>query len=129
MVMDYLVYLNFFMFGWIACQFYTTWKLRQALKKVAEENGMSLEEMAEKYFAMNGVNVIKVPNYFTETNGNSILLYNKDTGDFISQACNIEELADNVYKFNKVKFALVNHDNTQVWFVEGKVENDIKNIE
>jgi hypothetical protein len=117
------------MFGWIACQFYTTWKLRQALKKVAEENGMSLEEMAEKYFAMNGVNVIKVPNYFTETNGNSILLYNKDTGDFISQACNIEELADNVYKFNKVKFALVNHDNTQVWFVEGKVENDIKNIE
>lgn len=126
--MDYLAYLNFFIFGWIACQAYMTWKLRQALKKVAEQNGMSLEEMAEKYFAMNGVSVIKVPNYFTETNGNSILLYNKDTGDFISQACNIDELADNVYKFNKIKFALVKHNDNQFWFVDGKVETDLKNI-
>jgi hypothetical protein len=128
MVMDYLAYLNFFIFGWIACQAYMTWKLRQALKKVAEQNGMSLEEMAEKYFAMNGVSVIKVPNYFTEINGNSILLYNKDTGDFVSQASNVQELAENVYKFNKISFATVDHDEKLVWFVEGKVCDDLKEI-
>ena len=129
MVMDALIYFHLFLAGWVSCHFYMVWKLRQALKKVAEDNGMSLEEMAEKYFAMNGVNVIKVPNYFTEINGTSILLYNKDTGDFISQAYSIDELADKVYKFNKVKFALVNHNDQQYWFVEGKVENDLKNIQ
>jgi len=129
MVMDALIYFQIFLAGWVCCHFYMVWKLRQALKKVAEDNGMSLEEMAEKYFAMNGVNVIKVPNYFTETNETSILLYNKDTGDFISQAYSIDELADKVYKFNKVKFALVNHNDQQYWFVEGKVENDLKHIQ
>ena len=126
--MDYLAYLNFFIFGWIACQAYMAWKVRQALKKVAEDNGMTLEEMAEKYFAMNGVNVIQVPNYFTELSGNSILLYNKDTGDFVSQASSLEELAQNVYNFNKVKFATVKHVDKDIWFVEGKIEKDLQNI-
>jgi len=105
------------------------WKLRNALKKVAEQNGLSLEEMAENYFEMNGVRTIKVPNFYTETNGSSILLYNKDTGDFVSQALSLDELADNVYKFNKVNFAVVNHNDLQFWFVEGKIKNDLKDIE
>lgn len=129
--MDIFIYINIFIAGWISCQAYLAYKLRKALRKVAEDNGMSLEEMADKYFAMNGVNVnvIKVPNYFTESTGNSILLYSKDTGDFISQAYSIDELAQKVYEFNKVKFAVVNHDNQQFWFVEGKVESDLNNIE
>lgn len=128
--MDLIVYLNIFMFGWISCQVYIAWKLRRALKKVAEENGLTFEELANSFLETKGIetNVIRVPNYFTEINGNSILLYNKDTGDFISQACNIDELADNVYKFNKIKFALVKHNDNQFWFVDGKVETDLKNI-
>lgn len=129
--MDILVFFNVFLFGWVSCQFYLTWKLRRALKKVAEDNGMSLEELANTFLQTKGIeaNVIKVPNFFTESNGNTILLYSKDTGDFISQACSIDELAENVYKFNKVNFALVNHNDKQFWFVEGKVENDLKKIE
>lgn len=126
--MDILIYINVFLLGWIGCRVYVAWKVRQALKKVAEENGMTLEEMAEKYFAMNGVNVIQVPNYFTELSGNSILLYNKDTGDFVSQASSLEELAQNVYNFNKVKFATVKHVDKDIWFVEGKIEKDLQNI-
>ena len=92
---------------------------------------MSLEEMADTYLGANGVtvNVKKIPNYFTELNGSSILLYSKDTGDFISQAYSIEELAQKVYEFNKIKFAIVNHNDKQFWFVEGKVENDLQNTE
>ena len=128
MVMDILIYFHIFLAGWVSCHFYMVWKLRNALKKVAEENGLSLDEMAENYFEMKGVKTIFVPNYFTETNGNSILLYNKDTGDFVSQAMSLDELAQNVYQFNKIVFALVKHNNQQYWFVEGKVENDLKQI-
>lgn len=129
--MDLIVYANIFALGWISCQTYLAWKLRRALKKVAEDNGMSLEELASAFLEPQGIqtNMTKVPNYFTEPNGSSILLYNKDTGDFTGQAYTVEELAENLYKFDKIKLALVKHDNQQYWFVEGKVENELKEIE
>lgn len=128
--MDILGYINVFIFGWVCCHFYMVWKLRQALKKVAKDNGLTLDEMVETLSVDTRLKTyITVPNYFTETNGNSILLYNKDTGDFVSQAMSLDELAENVFKFNKVVFALVKHNDEQYWFVEGKVENDLKNIE
>lgn len=127
--MEALVYFQIFLAGWVSCHFYMAWKLRNTLKKVAEDNGMTLDEMAEKYLQMQGVRTITVPTYFTETNGNSILLYNKDTGDFVSQAPSLDGLAENVYYFNKVVFALVKHNEQQYWFVEGKVENDLKSIQ
>lgn len=130
MIMDFIVYANIFALGWISCQAYIAWKLRRALKKVAEDNGMSLEELASTFFETQGIqtSVTKVPNYFTEPNGSSILLYSKDNGDFIGQANTVEELAENLYKYDKVKFALVNHNEMQYWFVDGKVETDLKNI-
>lgn len=129
--MDILVFINGIIFGWILGQAYVAYKLRKALKRVAEENGMTLEELVE---AAQGVEtsaskVINVPNLFTEVSGNSIMLYNKDTGMFMGQAKSVEELAENLYKFDKVKFALVNHDERQFWFVEGKIKNDLKEIE
>lgn len=131
MIMDLIVYANIFALGWISCQAYLAWKLRQALKKVAEDNGMSLEDLANNFFQSQGIQtfVTKVPNYFTETNGSSILLYSKDTGDFIGQADSVEELAKNLYAYDKVKVALVSHEGKQFCFVEGKVENEVKNIE
>jgi hypothetical protein len=129
--MDILVFINGIILGWILGQAYVAWKLRQALKKVAEENGMTLEELAESVQGIESsvTKVINVPNLFTEVSGNSIMLYNKDTGKFMGQAKSVEELAENLYKFDKVKFALVNHDERQFWFVEGKIKNDLKEIE
>jgi len=127
--MEALIYFQIFLAGWVCCHFYIIWKLRQALRKVAEDNGMTLGEMAETFLETRGIQTITVPNYFTETNGSSILLYNKDTGDFVSQALSLDELAENVYQFNRVKFALVKHNDLQVWFVEGKIKNDLKELE
>ena len=124
--MDILVLLQVFGLGWVCCHFFMVYKLRKALKKVAEDNNMTLDELAE---GLSGIKTIKVPNFYTETSGNSILLYNKDTGKFMGQANTIEELAENIYKFEKVKFALVNHDSKQVWFVEGKIRNDLKELQ
>jgi len=127
---DILVLFQGFLFGWVCCRFYMAYKLRNALKKVAEDNGLTLDELADTFLKTQGVNtaLIKVPNYFTEVNGSSILMYCKDSGDFIGQANTIDELADNLYKFDKIKFALVYHEDKNVWFVEGKVENDLKHI-
>lgn len=128
MTMEALIYFQIFLGGWVSCHFYMVWKLRNALKKVAQENGLSLEEMAESFSPNSRINLYSVPNYFTEKNGSSIMLYNKDTGKFVGQALTLEELAQNVYQFDKVVFALVKHDEQQYWFVEGKVENDLKEI-
>ncbi len=126
--MEALVFFQVFLLGWVSCHFYMVWKLRNALKKVAQENGLSLEEMAESFAPDTQLTKYTIPNYFTETNGSSILLYNKDTGDFVSQAVSLDELAQNVYQFNKIVFALVKHNDQQYLFVEGKVENDLKQI-
>lgn len=130
MNMEVLALLQAFLAGWVSCHFYIAWKMRQSLKKVAEENGMTLDELADTFLQSQGVRsqVIKVPNYFTEINGSSILLYNKDTGEFIGQANTVEELAENLFKYDKVPFALVNHSDKKFWFVEGKVENNLKEI-
>lgn len=129
--MEIFTYINIFIAGWISCQFFIAWKLRRALKKIADEHGLTLEELSETMSDDSNLpkNIIRVPNYFTENTSNSILLYNKDTGDFVSQAYTIDELADNVYKFNKVKFAYVAHGDTKCWFVEGKVKDNLKEIE
>jgi hypothetical protein len=69
-----------------------------------------------------------VPTLFTEMTKNSILLYNKDTGKFLAQAETFDELANNVFKFNNIDFAVVKHDEQLFWFVEGKVKNDLQDI-
>lgn len=128
--MEIIILLSVFLFGWFAGQVYVGFKLRQAIRKVAEDNGMTLEELQEIFSESKGLGkVIKVPNLFTENNDNSILLYNKDTGCFVAQAATLDQLAEDVYKFDKIKFALVKHDSKEFWFVEGKVKNDLKEIE
>ena len=126
--MEILIYFQIFVAGWISCHFYMAWKLYQALKKIAEENGLTINDITEKITQTTKIKTITFPNYFTETSGSSILLYNKDTGDFVSQAVSLDELAQNLYEFHKVLCALVKHNNQHYWFVEGKVQNDFKEI-
>jgi type II secretory pathway pseudopilin PulG len=123
-----LIVVNVFILGYIIGQSVMAYKIRATLRKLAEDNGMDFDEMERTFLSNSNVNVIKVPNLFTETNRNSILLYNKDTGKFVAQAETFDELAENVYKFNNIKFALVTHDDQMFWFVEGKVKNDLQDL-
>jgi hypothetical protein len=128
---EILVLSQVFLFGWVSCHFYIAYKIRKTMKKIAEDNGMNFEDLVQTLSDDEKVSksVIKVPNLFTEFTKNSILLYNKDTGKFLAQGETLEELADMVYKFNNIKFAYVNHNENKVWFVEGKVRNDLKELE
>ena len=128
MIMEILVLIQVFILGWVCHSFYMAYKVRRILKNVAEENGLTLQEMTDRILQDENITV-KVPNYFTEKLNDNIMLYNKDTGKFTGQARTMEELAENFYKFEKVKYALVNHDSLQFWFVEGKIRKDLKEIE
>ena len=117
---------NVFALGYIIGQSVMAYRVRSTLRKIAEDNGMNFDEMENRFLDnKTKVNVVKVPNMFTELSANSILLYNKDTGNFVAQAETFDELAKNVYKFNNIKFALVKHDDQLYWFVEGKVRTDV----
>jgi len=131
-MLDLLVLVQVFILGWVCHAFYMAYKMRKLIKKIAEENGMSIDELSDELEKSNNasrVNVTKVPNLFTEAVDNSIMLYNKDTGKFMGQASTVEGLAEQLYKFNKIKFALVDHDSKHYWFVEGKIKNDLKDLE
>jgi hypothetical protein len=128
---DILVLFQGFLLGWVLHSFYVAYKMRKIVKKILEDNNLTLEDLDSVLDSKNNSNlkIINVPNLFTEMAGNSIMLYNKDTGNFMCQATTVEDLADNLYKFNKVKFALVQHDSKEVWFVEGKVKDNLKDLE
>lgn len=118
-----------FFLGYIVGQTAMALKVRNTLKQLAKDNGINYEEMEERFLKDNKPVTIKVPTLFTESNKNSILLYSKDTGKFISQAETFDELASNVYTFNNINFAMVKHGEELFWFVEGKVKHDLNDLE
>jgi len=130
-MLEFFTLLQVFAFGWMACRIYMAVKIHRAIKNLLEQNGLTIEDIDRELLDVKNleVNVIKVPNLFTELTGNSILLYNKDTGKFVSQASSLDELATNLYEFDKVKFANVKHNEKNVWFVEGKVKDNLKDIQ
>ena len=121
---EYLTLLSWFAFGWFAHSAYIAWKMNRILRKIAKEHNLSVEEMMEQVSPE--TKVIKVPYMFTELVNGSIMLYNKETKQFVSQADNLDKLAQNLMEHNKVKMAVVNHNNQMLWFVDGKVQRDIK---
>lgn len=121
---EYLTLLSWFAFGWFAHSAYIAWKMNRILRKIAKEHNLSVEEMIEQVSPE--TKVIKVPYMFTELVDGSIMLYNKETKQFVSQADNLDKLAQNLMEHNKVKMAVVNHNNQMLWFVDGKVQRDIK---
>lgn len=130
---EFLFLVQVFFLGWFCHSFYLAYKLRKIIKRIAEENDLTLEQINSiidnTQHGDNKVKVVSAPILFTESAENTIMLYSKETGTFMCQAKTVEDLADNLYKFNKVKFALIQHGNEEFWFVEGKVKNDIKELE
>ena len=122
------IVVSVFVLGFVVGQTMMALKIRTELKKLAEDNGIDFEEMERRFLKDQKPRTIRVPTLFTEMTKNSILLYNKDTGKFLAQAETFDELANNVFKFNNIDFAVVKHDEQLFWFVEGKVKNDLQDI-
>ena len=65
---------------------------------------------------------LKIPNLFTEVIGNSIMLYDGVTKNFLCQANNLDELAKNLLTYKRIANAKVSHDNQELYFVDGVVK-------
>lgn len=113
--MELLSHLVFFVFGyWLASQV-IAFTMRNAIKRIAKENGITLEQEE------NPTTVSKIPVMTTELVDNGILLYDTKN-NFMCQGKSLDEIADNLLKFKKVKVAMVVHNNNKFWCVEGKIK-------
>jgi hypothetical protein len=97
--------------GWVMSEFYTMYKLRKNLHSF-----LIIEEEVVR------PNVFKLE---TEEVDNTILLYDRETNDFICQGNSLEQLAQLSREYKKIEYASVKHGDYFVAFIEGKVTEKV----
>ena len=95
--------------GWVMGEFYTMYKLHKniqsmIIKKPIKSNVYKLE---------------------TELVDDIILLYDRETNDFICQGNSLEQLAKLSKEYKKIEYASVKHGEYFVAFIEGKVDKEV----
>lgn len=96
--------------GWVMGKFYTNYKLLKnphsivIIEKVKQPNVYKLE---------------------TELVDDIILLYDRETNDFICQGNSLEQLAKLSKEYKKIEYASVKHGEYFVAFIEGKVNKEV----
>ena len=96
--------------GWVMGEFYTNYKLLKNLRSIVIIEG------------------VKRPNVYkleTELVDDIILLYDRETHDFICQGNSLEQLAQLSRKYKKIEYSSVKHGDYFVAFIEGKVNKEV----
>jgi hypothetical protein len=96
--------------GWVMGKFHTIYKLHKNLRSI-----VIIEE-------------VKRPNVYkleTELVDDIILLYDRETNDFICQGNSLEQLAKLSKEYKKIEYASVKHGDYFVAFIEGKVNKEV----
>lgn len=114
--MELLSYIAFFFLGYWLAGLIFAWRLKRAVKKIAKDHGIELE-LEEK------PTVRTIPVLTTELVTDSILLYDTKN-NFICQGQSLEEVADKLLKYKNIHLALIVHNDSKFWFVEGKVKEE-----
>jgi hypothetical protein len=96
--------------GWVLGEFYTMYKLRKNIHAY-----LIIEEQTRP-------TIFKLET--TEVD-NIILLYDRDTNDFICQGNSLEQLAQLSREYKKIEYATVKHGDYFVAFIEGRVTNKV----
>ena len=96
--------------GWVMGEFYTRYKLLKNLRSI-----VIIEEVERP-------NVFKLE---TELVDDIILLYDRETNDFICQGKSLEQLAQLSREYKKIEYATVKHGDYFVAFIEGKVTESV----
>ena len=96
--------------GWVMGEFYTMYKLRRNIRSYL----IIQEETKPTVFKLE-----------TEEVDNTILLYDRETNDFICQGNSLEQLAQLSREYKKIEYATVKHGDYFVAFIEGKVTEKV----
>ena len=97
--------------GWVMGQFYTIYKLRKNLRSVTY---IIIEEAKPIVYKLETVLVDDI-----------ILLYDRETNDFVCQGNSLEQLAQLSKEYKKIEYASVKHGEYFVAFIEGKVDKEV----
>ena len=95
--------------GWFMVKFYTIYKLHKNLLI------MIIKEPIKS-------NVYKLETVLVD---DIILLYDRETNDFICQGNSLEQLAQLSKEYKKIEYASVKHGEYSVAFIEGKVTKEV----
>ena len=95
--------------GWVMGEFYTVYKLRKNLRTY-----LIIEETKPTVFKLE-----------TEEVDNTILLFDRETHDFICQGNSLEQLAQLSREYKKIEYASVKHGDYFIAFIEGKVNKEV----
>jgi uncharacterized protein YxeA len=96
--------------GWVMGEFYALYKLRKNLHTYL----IIKEETRPTVFKLE-----------TESVGDTILLYDRETKGFICQGNSLQQLAELCRKYNKIEYATVKHEEHFVAFIEGRVTDKV----
>ena len=96
--------------GWVMGEFYTMYKLRKNIRSYL----IIQEEIRPTVYKLE-----------TELVDNTILLYDRDTNNFICQGNSLEQLAQLSREYKKIEYATVKHGDYFVAFIEGKVTEKV----
>ena len=96
--------------GWVMGEFYAMYKLRKNIRSY-----LIIQEETKP-------TVCKLE---TEEVDNTILLYDRETNDFICQGNSLEQLAQLSREYKKIEYATVKHGDYFVAFIEGKVTEKV----
>lgn len=100
--------------------------LRQMFEKIAENLGMTLDEYNDQLnkltssYMQNG-KMTEIPTLTTEIHVNTILAYDTKTNNFVAQGSTLEELAKNCFEVQKLPQAVVFHEGSMVYFINGNI--------
>ena len=95
--------------GWVMGEFYTVYKLRKNLRTY-----IIIEEAKPIVYKLETVLVDDI-----------ILLYDRETNDFVCQGNSLEQLAQLSKEYKKIEYASVKHGEYFVAFIEGKVTKEV----
>ena len=95
--------------GWVMGEFYTMYKLHKNIQSMIIEKPIKS-------------NVYKLETVLVD---DIILLYDRETNDFVCQGNSLEQLAQLSKEYKKIEYASVKHGEYFVAFIEGKVTTEV----
>jgi hypothetical protein len=118
--MDIIDAIVIFLLGCFVGHMYTVWTLRGAIRELADEYGVILDSVEPPK------KVVRI--LHTERIKDMLYLYDEDNS-FICQACTLKELAERVKELDYAKIAGVVDGESQLWFINGNVYNNLDEVE
>ena len=112
---EIIILLVVFCIGFFVGETTFAWRIRHIIYKEAQNRGIKIELDDDDVRP-------SIAKLFIERANDLMYLYEYEENTFICQAKSIDELALLAQKYNNIKYAVVQHDDDMLMFVDGAVK-------